>query len=155
MLIAHIERMRNNVMWRKSVITILVEHNLGFEAEHHERALRGLKNVSFYKDCKRQRVGILTTLQVKHAMCTLTNAMLREERVSLLSDEAGFVSTDGKAMKKLLLDELETYSYQFKVGAAPTMQIFNPYLDLIEVITNNCFPHLSLRLLFSARTSVR
>jgi hypothetical protein len=74
--------------------------------------------VTFYKDAQRQRVGILTTLQVKHAMCTLTNAMLREGRISLLSEAEGFVSRDGAAMKNLLLEELETYSYQFKSAAS-------------------------------------
>jgi hypothetical protein len=29
-----------DVKWSKSPITVFVEHNLGFEAEHHERALR-------------------------------------------------------------------------------------------------------------------
>ena len=33
--------------------------------------------MSFYMDETRGRVGVLTTLPVKHAMCTLTNAMLR------------------------------------------------------------------------------
>jgi hypothetical protein len=33
--------------------------------------------VSFFRDEKKDRVGMLTTLPVKHAMCTLTNAMLR------------------------------------------------------------------------------
>jgi hypothetical protein len=74
--------------------------------------------VVFYKDAQRQRVGILTTLPVKHAMCTLTNAMLREGRVSLLGDAQGFVSRDGAAMKRLLVEELETYSYQFKAAAS-------------------------------------
>jgi hypothetical protein len=114
LLLDHIDRIRANILWSKSLITVLVEHNLGFEAEHHERALRHLPGVNFYRDDKRQRVGILTTLQVKHAMCTLTNAMLRETRLSLLSSEKGFVSKDGAAMKRLLLEELETYSYQFK-----------------------------------------
>ena len=74
--------------------------------------------VTFYKDAQRQRVGILTTLQVKHAMCTLTNAMLREGRISLLADATGFVSRDSAAMKHLLLEELETYSYQFKAASS-------------------------------------
>lgn len=74
----HVQAMRSNVMWSRSKITIFVEHNLGFEAEHHERALKHLPGVVFYRDEQRQRVGILTTLQVKHAMCTLTNALLRE-----------------------------------------------------------------------------
>lgn len=46
-------------------------------------------------------------------MCTLTNAMLREKRISLRSGEA-FISNDEASMKKLLREELETYSYQFK-----------------------------------------
>jgi hypothetical protein len=83
MLIDHIKKIRDKVVWERSPIVVYVEHNLGFEAEHHERALRGMPGVSFYKDQKRQRVGMLTTLQVKHAMCTLTNAMLRERRISM------------------------------------------------------------------------
>jgi hypothetical protein len=74
--------------------------------------------VTFYKDVQRQRVGILTMLQVKHAMCTLTNAMLREKRVSMLTETEGFVSRDGTAMKRLLMEELETYSYQFKLASS-------------------------------------
>jgi hypothetical protein len=119
MLLDHIHKLRQNIFWVRSLITVFVEHNLGFEAEHHERALRHLPSVVFYKDSQRQRVGILTTLQVKHAMCTLTNAMLRERRISLLREEDGFVSLDGGAMKRLLLEELETYSYQFKVQIPP------------------------------------
>jgi hypothetical protein len=112
MLIAHIDKIRDHVKWQNSKITVYVEHNLGFEAEHHERALRHLPGVAFYKDAKRQRVGILTTLPVKHAMCTLTNAMLREGRITLLRDD--FVSMDARALKRLLMEELEIYSYQFK-----------------------------------------
>jgi hypothetical protein len=39
--------------------------------------MKNVPGVSFYHDEKRGRVGMLTTLQVKHAMCTLLNAMLR------------------------------------------------------------------------------
>ena len=73
----HIDGIRRNVHWIKSPITIYVEHNLGFEAEHHARALNHLPMVRFYQDEKRGRIGMLTTQQVKHAMCTLLNAMLR------------------------------------------------------------------------------
>jgi hypothetical protein len=114
MLLDHIHKIHSKVLWGKSQITVFVEHNLGFEAEHHERALRHTPGVRFYRDDKRQRVGILTTLQVKHAMCTLTNAMLREKRVGMLTEAEGFISRDGTAMKQLLMEELETYSYQFK-----------------------------------------
>jgi hypothetical protein len=47
------------------------------QAEHHARALKNVRNVAFYRDEKRGRMGMLTTVEVKHAMCTLLNAMLR------------------------------------------------------------------------------
>ena len=46
-------------------------------------------------------------------MCTLTNAMLRERRVSMSSGHM-FVSADEDGIKRLIRDELEIYSYQFK-----------------------------------------
>ena len=116
LLIDHIKRIRDGIFWQGSHITIFVEHNLGFESEHHERALRGLPNVSFYRDEKRQRVGILTTLQVKHAACTLVNSMLRENRLSVLPDDE-IVSVEPTSNKKLLQEEMKIYSYQFKSAA--------------------------------------
>lgn len=115
LLVNHIKALQNQTVWRMSNITVFVEHNLGFEAEHHERALRGMPNVRFYRDMQRQRVGVLTTLQTKHAMCTLTNAMLREKRICVRKDL--FVSNDRGGMMVLLRDELNTYSYQFKSAA--------------------------------------
>jgi hypothetical protein len=71
--------------------------------------------VRFYQDDKRGRVGVLTTLDVKHAMCTMLNAMLREDRVCCSSKD-DFVSCNLKEddVKRLLRDQLEVYSYQFK-----------------------------------------
>jgi hypothetical protein len=109
------------------------------QAEHHARAMKNVPGVSFYHDEKRGRVGMLTTLQVKHAMCTLLNAMLRcvsakhtsiclahtnvthetcidrEDRVCCTSGD-DFVTCNLKEdeVKRLLRDELEVYSYQFK-----------------------------------------
>lgn len=113
MLKEHITQIRRNLVWRESDIVVFVEHNLGFEAEHHERALRHLYKVQFYRDMQRQRVGILTTLAVKHSMCTLLNAMLRENRICLLDDTL-FVSRDTVRLKILLKEELQVFSYQFK-----------------------------------------
>lgn len=52
-------------------------------------------------------------------MCTLTNAMLRERRISFQSGDL-FICTEGEEgpIKKLIVDELETYSYQFKSAAS-------------------------------------
>jgi hypothetical protein len=44
--------------------------------------------------------------------------MLREGRISLLPEANGFISKDGAAMKNLLVEELETYSYQFKAASS-------------------------------------
>lgn len=49
-------------------------------------------------------------------MCTLTNAMLREHRISIRSGEL-FISKDEQGVKRLIRDEMETYSYQFKSAA--------------------------------------
>lgn len=119
LLIRHIEALRSKVQWARSKVVIYVEHNLGFESEHHARALQHMRNVVFYRDEKRGRVGMLTTLPIKHAMCTLLNAMFREDRVCCSTGD-DFVVTCGRKeddLKRLLRDELEIYSYQFKQAA--------------------------------------
>ena len=63
---------------------MFVERNLGFEAEHHKRALDYLPGVSFYVDQKANRVGVLTTEATKHAMATLVVSMLAERRMHIL-----------------------------------------------------------------------
>lgn len=84
LLIDHIRRIREHVEWRDSGIMVFVESNLGYESEHHERALRGLPMVRFHFDEKRRRVGVTTTLPVKHAAVTLTRSLLMEERIALV-----------------------------------------------------------------------
>jgi hypothetical protein len=69
-----------------SQVHVIVERNLGFEAEHMERALREEPNVIFYRDVQASRTGVLTTENVKLGAMTLTNIMLREARVHLAPD---------------------------------------------------------------------
>jgi hypothetical protein len=57
--------------------------------------LQSLPLTHFFRDERRGRVGILTTLPIKHAMCTLTNAMLREGRICCTSGE-NFISKNCK-----------------------------------------------------------
>ena len=45
-------------------------------AEHHKRALSYLPNTKFYVDEAHDRVGVLTTNPIKHAMCQLVVLML-------------------------------------------------------------------------------
>lgn len=105
--------LRDHPIHRISPIFIYVERNLGFEAEHHKRALDYLPNVNFYVDQKAGRVGVLTTEQVKHAMCQLVNVMLAERRVHIMNP---VVSSDPKGMRLKLREQLETYSYQVKLA---------------------------------------
>jgi hypothetical protein len=95
---------------------IYVEANLGYESEHHERALRGIPLVTFYKDIKRGRIGVCTTHAIKHACVTMLNSMLRERRVCLLPN-ANFVCKEAVSNKAKLRDQLQIYSYQYKTAA--------------------------------------
>jgi hypothetical protein len=90
---------------------IFVERNLGFEAEHHKRALGHLPGVTFYVDQKASRVGILTTEATKHAMAQLVVSMLAERRMHILPV---LYSHEPEAMRVRLREQMETYSAQFK-----------------------------------------
>lgn len=67
--------------------------------------------MQFRRDPKANRVGVLTTNDVKHAMSTLLNSLLREKRVHMLPR---LVSKDPAGMRQRLREQLEVYSYQFK-----------------------------------------
>ena len=96
-----------------SQVTIYVERNLGFEAEHHKRALEHIPGVAFYVDQKASRVGVLTTEAIKHAMCQMVVVMLQERRIHV---HRPLVSRDEKGMLLRLREQMEVYSYQFKLG---------------------------------------
>lgn len=104
---------KSHVRWRDSRFYIYVERNYGFEAEHHQRALDHLENVSFRIDHNAQRVGVYTTNPVKHAACELLNVMLREQRVHVADP---LCSRDSQSMRARLREQLEIYSYQYKTA---------------------------------------
>ena len=110
----HIRDIRENIGRKASRVTIFVERNLGFEAEHHRRALDGIPGVTFYVDQAADRVGVLTTEQVKHAMCQLVVAMLRERRIHIASP---LVSRNEHDMRTRLREQMEIYGYQTKLPA--------------------------------------
>lgn len=108
----HIDSLRrHHTAWYDSPVYIYVERNLGFEAEHHQRALDHLPGVCFRLDPQAKRVGMLTTQSIKHAACELLNYMLREDRLHVAED---LVSRDAKAVRAKLRDQLEIFSYQWK-----------------------------------------
>jgi len=86
----------------------------GFEAEHHERALNGLPRVRFRVDHQAKRFGVLMTEDVKYAMMTLFNNLLRDQRVAFYKP---FVSENPEAMMKRIAQQLEVYSFQYKSAA--------------------------------------
>ena len=107
----HVAKLRENLYRSGSKVKIFVERNLGFEAEHHKRALSHIPNASFHEDDKAGRVGILTTDSVKHAAMELLNIMLREKRVAVCRH---MHSRDRKGMLVRLREQLEVYSFQYK-----------------------------------------
>ena len=90
----HVHRIRQVPELSYSQVIIMVERNLGFEAEHHERALNGLPLTRFRVDHSARRFGILTTEEVKYGMMTLFNNMLRDQRIAFCDP---LLSEDGAA----------------------------------------------------------
>ena len=111
---AHIDRIRANNLFTHSPFVIYVERNLGFEAEHHRRALSALPNCTFYHDAQHDRTGMLTTNPIKHAMCRLVVLMLEEGRLCMRPE---LFSKDPRGMRVKLREQMEIYSYQYKAAA--------------------------------------
>ena len=109
----HIQRISSAAPLQFSPIIIMCERNLGFEAEHHERALRGIPHVRHRIDHAAKRFGILTTEVIKHGMCTLTNTMLREHRINIMKP---VLSEDPEGNARRLHEQLTVYSLQFKAA---------------------------------------
>ena len=107
----HLRRISSVPLLQFSQIIIMCERNLGFEAEHHERALRGIPHTRHRVDHAAKRYGVLTTEEIKHGMCTITNTMLREHRINILKP---LLSEDPEANARRLHEQLTIYSLQFK-----------------------------------------
>lgn len=110
---SHIGDIRKIAEFEFSLITVFVERNLGFEAEHFERSLRHLTGVHFYRDLQASRTGILTTENVKLAAMTMTNVLLREQRICILPT-GQLISKNPQENRRRLREQLEIYSFQFK-----------------------------------------
>ena len=81
----HIAKLRETPDRAGSRVVLLVKRNLGFEAEHHQRALSHIPNTVFQCDVEAGRVGILATESVQHAATELFDTMLQEKRLTVLS----------------------------------------------------------------------
>ena len=112
----HIRDLRASIpAFELSHVTIFVARNLGFEAEHFQRALQNEELVSFYRDVQASRTGVLTTDVVKLGAMTLCNVFLRERRVCLLPPDM-LVARDPLDARRRLREQLEVYSFQFKTA---------------------------------------
>ena len=98
-----------------SEILVFVERNLGFEAEHMQRAMIDEPRTRFWRDEQAQRTGVLTTDVVKHGAMTLTNVFLREQRLCVFPVDM-LVSHEAAEMRRRLREQLEIYSLQFKTA---------------------------------------
>ena len=110
----HVKRIQAVPELTFSEIVIMVERNLGFEAEHHQRALNGLPNTRFRVDHGASRYGILTTEEVKYGMMTLFNNMLRDQRVAFRNP---LLSEDPPTARRRIQEQMKVYSFQFKQAA--------------------------------------
>lgn len=108
----HIAMIKNHSpLWERSNIIVYVEFNLGFEAEHHEKALSDIPDVYFRVDMHARRVGFLTTQSTKHAGTELMNVMLREMRIKVIDK---LISKEPAANRIKLREQAEVFSYQYK-----------------------------------------
>ena len=110
----HIARIRDDPMFTMSEIIIMVERNLGFESEHHERALRDIPGTRHRIDHQANRFGVLTTEEIKYGMMTLFNTLLRDQRVNVADP---LLSDDPDGNRKRLREQLIIYSFQYKAAA--------------------------------------
>jgi len=69
--------------------------------------------VRFRVDHQAGRFGILTTEEVKYGMMTLTNNMLRDQRIAVT---APLISDDPDGNRRRLKEQLSVYSFQFKAA---------------------------------------
>lgn len=115
MVFHHVMNLRLTEGHSHSRVHLYVERNLGFEAEHHKRALSTMiPNCEFYMDQEHDRVGVLTTNEIKHGMAQLTVLMLEESRIHIRKPH--IVSRDPAGNIKKLREQMEVYSYQYKTA---------------------------------------
>jgi hypothetical protein len=90
---------------------VMIERNLGFEAEHMFRHCRNWPSVTFLREPGSDRIGCLTTQNLKLAFVTYTNILLRENRVFVTQDR--FVDLNAAKSRDMLLDQLSFFSFSF------------------------------------------
>ncbi len=109
----HINRIRAVTTLAFSEIIIMCERNLGFEAEHHHRALAHIPNTRHRIDHAGKRYGILTTEEIKHQMAVLTSTMMREQRINI---RRPLLSENPQGNARRIADQLAIYrNFEFEI----------------------------------------
>ena len=92
---------------------IIIERNLGFEAEHLFRECKKIiQNCTFIAEPLGSRVGVLTTQELKLAFVTYTNIILRENRI-FAHVSAKFVDVGKHNTRLMLFDQLSFFGFTF------------------------------------------
>lgn len=109
----HIRRVRDSYgMLQDSTVRIIIERNLGFEAEHLFRECKTIENSRFIcEPDKNTRIGVLTTQERKLGFVTYTNVLLRENRI--FAHDQDWVEVNDNGTRKMLLDQLSFFGFTF------------------------------------------
>tara|TARA_Y100000389_G_C17203762_1_gene384985 strand:+ start:188 stop:703 length:516 start_codon:yes stop_codon:yes gene_type:complete len=113
LLRTHIEAIRTkSSALHCSPVVIVVERNLGFEAEHLFRACKNIENSRFVRESKDpNRIGVITTLERKQEFVALTNVMLRESRI--FAWNINWTNVQKNDSRKVLHEQLSYFGYTF------------------------------------------
>jgi hypothetical protein len=113
LLKSHIEAIRDSdTNFSCSNACIIIERNLGFEAEHLFRECRTmLQNASFLCEPGCERIGVLTTHSRKMAYVTVMNNMLRESRIFI--DQEQWIDCGHNKTQTLLLEQLSFFGFAY------------------------------------------
>jgi hypothetical protein len=96
-----------------STVHVIVERNLGFEAEHLYRECREtIENCFFVGEPLSDRIGVLTTQSLKLAFVTYSNIIMRENRI-FVTDSDSFVDVNKNNTRNVLFDQLSFFGFTF------------------------------------------
>ena len=94
-------------------VHIIVERNLGFEAEHVYRECRdSVEHCNFVCEPGVDRIGVLTTHTRKLAYVSVMNIMLRDDRIFAV-DDTEWIDIGKNNTRSMLMDQLSFFGFLF------------------------------------------
>jgi len=109
----HVEKIRSiDENLTSSNVCIIVERNLGFEAEHLFRECKDtIPNSTFLCEPGVERIGVLTTQSRKIAYVSVMNNLLRETRIFVAKEQ--WVDCGSNKTSTMLLEQLSFFGFAF------------------------------------------